>query len=242
MTNLRQSGILSIMAAKVIPRKRKRQQKEIPIQIDNDLFENISKTLAKQIDSEQFSKKYAKTSDVLKLVGVGVFLASAIIIPNLPKALKPFLDHERKKEYQVWKRFNVPYLKRTLERLEKQKLVEITEEEGIQVVKITGTGQNRILKYSIDELAVEKPRIWNGRWTLGSYDIPNELKKQREILQEYLKTWGFYPLHESVFLHAYPCQNQVEFLRAYLNIGKKVRIFIVSKIENDKPFRNYFGV
>ena len=200
------------MKPKVYLRKRK-QQKEEPIQIDKVLFENISKTLAKQIDSELFNKKYAKVADVLKLVGAGMFLAASIAMPNLPLALKPYLDHQRKKEYEVWKRFNIHYLKRTLERLEKQKLVEITEENGIQVVKITGSGQRRILKFTLDELAIEKPKIWNGRCNLVSYDIPNNLKTKREVIQEYLKAWVFYPLHESVFLHAYPCEKQVDFLQ-----------------------------
>ena len=206
------------------------------------LFEDISQTLAKQIDHEVFIKKYAPVADVLKLVGVGLFVASSLVLPNLPLALKPFLDHQRKNEYRIWKRFNIPYLKRTLERLEKQKLVKISEEDGIQIVRITGAGQSRILKYALDELAVEKPRIWNGKWTLVSYDIPNNLKKLREIFQEYLKAWGFYPLHESVFLHAYPCEKQVEFLRSYLGIGENVRIFSVSKIENDAVFKDFFGV
>lgn len=227
---------------KIIPRKSKKTSEKVPIEIAQSLFEDISKTLAKQIDYELFTKKYAPVANVLKLVGAGLFVASAMVIPNLPLALKPFLDHQRKKEYRAWKRFNIPYLKRTLERLEKQKLVEISTENGVQVVKITGAGQNRILKFALDELAVVKPRIWNGRWTLISYDVPKEQKTQRQILQEYLKAWGFYPLHESVYLHAYPCEKQVDFLRSYLGIGKNVRILTVSRIENDKLFRDFFGV
>lgn len=222
--------------------EKKQDNKPEPTEIDKPLFENISKILAKQIDYELFTKKYAKVGDVLKLIGAGIFLASAIAIPNLPLALKPFLNRQRREEYRAWKRFNIPYLKRTLERLEKQKLIEITKEDEIQVVKITVAGQRKVLKYAIDELAVEKPKFWNGKWTLVSYDIPNKLKKQREIFQEYLRAWGFYPLHESVFLHAYPCEKQVEFLRIYLDIRKLVRIFSVFKIENDKSFRDYFGV
>lgn len=230
------------MPSKIKVTKRKQTTKKVSIEIDQSLFEDISKTLAKQIDKEIFTKKYAPVADILKLVGAGLFVASALVIPNLPLALKPFLDHQKKEESKVWKRFNIPYLKRTLERLEKQKLVEIDEADGMQIVKITGIGQSRILKYALDELAVEKPKIWNGKWTLISYDIPNNLRTQREILQEYLKAWGFYPLHESVFLHAYPCDKQVEFLRSYLGIGKNVRIFSVSKIENDEVFKDFFGV
>ncbi len=140
----------------------------------------ISKTLAKQIDWEQFSKKYAKVGDVLKLVGIGIFIAGSMVAPNLPLALKPFLDHKRKNEYEVWKRFNIPYLKRSLKRLEQQKLVEIGEEDRMQIVKITRIGQKKILKFALDELAVEKPKIWGGKWTLVSYDIPKNYENQHK--------------------------------------------------------------
>lgn len=210
--------------------------------ISDALMSDVSKTLLKQINQENFNKKYARIGDVLKLVGAGVFIAGSLVMPNLPLALKPFLDHQRKSEMNVWKRFNIPYLRRTLNRLEKQKLVEFDEKDGMQVVKITQAGKKRVLRFAIDELAVEKPEIWDGRWYLVSYDIPGKLRRLRNIFREYLQAWGFYPLHESVLLHAYPCQKQVDFLREYLGIGKYIRIFTMTKIENDKLFRDFFGV
>lgn len=209
---------------------------------DRSSINNIGKTLAKQIDKEIFERKYAPIKEILKLVGAGAFVAASLVVPNLPLALKPFIDHKRQKEYHAWKRFNIPYLKRTLERLEKQKLVEFDEKDGMQIVKITDQGKKRILRFALDELAVEKPKIWDGRWRLISYDIPKKLERLRNIFREYLTAWGFYPLHESVFLHAWPCEKQVEFLREYLVIGKYVRIFRVSEIERDKEFRGFFGV
>lgn len=224
-------------------RKEKTRVEDLNVsEMNPGLMEDISKTLTKQIDWEFFTKKYARVGDVLKLVGLGIFVAGSIVAPNLPLALKPFLDHKRRKEYEVWKRFNIPYLKRTLKRLEQQKLVEIGEENGMQVAKITKAGQRKVLKFTIDELAVEKPKIWDGRWYFVSYDIPKNQERQRNVFREYLKAWGLYPLHESAFLHAYPCEKQVEFLREYLGIGEYVRIFTVSKIENDQPFKDFFGV
>lgn len=64
----------------------------------------------------------------------------------------------------------------------------------------------------------------------------------RNIFRDYLHAWGFYPLHESVFLHAYPCFKQVEFLREYLGISEYVRFFIVAKIENDSLFHDFFDL
>lgn len=208
--------------------------------VDQDKIDKLAKILSKQIDQEIFKKKYAPVKDVLKLVGAGVFLASSIVVPTLPLALKPFLKNEN--GFEAWKRFNIPYLKRTIKRLEKQKLVEISDENGIQVVKVTNQGKNRILKISLDELEIIQPKVWDRKWRLISFDLPEERSSTRKVLVRYLKYWKFYPLHESVYLHAYPCLEAIDFLREYLGVSEYVRLFTVIQIENDKLFRNYFGI
>lgn len=210
--------------------------------MDNEKLDYLAKVLNKQIDKEIFEKKYAPAREVLKLVGAGAFLAASLVMPNLPLALKPFLDHKRRNEYEIWKRFNIPYLKRTIQRLERQKMVEIDIENGMQIVKITSSGRLKILRFALDELEIKKPKIWDGRWVLLSFDLPEKIKTQRKILVEYLKAWGFYPLHKSVYIHAYPCLKEIEFLRAYLGISEHVSVFVVKEIENDKEFKAFFGV
>lgn len=226
-----------IKTVKIKKKKRKIFLGNLP---SEEKIDYLAKNLVRQINSEVFKKKYAPAAEILKLVGAGAFLAASIAIPNLPLALKPFL--ENKNEYEIWKRFNIPYLQRTLRRLEKQKLVEIDEEKGMQVIKITNDGRKRVLRMALDELAIKKPRDWDRRWRLVSFDLPERLAKIRKILVEYLRAWGFYPLHKSVYLHAYPCLNEVEFLREYLGVGEYVRVFMVSRIENDQNFRDFFGV
>lgn len=223
-------------------RKRRTRLEDQPISASIlPQIELLSKTLLRQIDQEVFSKKYMPAMTVLKLVGAGLFIGGSVVFPNLPRILKPYIKAQEK-EFTAWKRFNIPYLKRTISRLEKQKLVTVKEENGRQVIEITSAGARRILKLSLNQLEIKKPKQWDGRWRLISYDIPGDLKRTREFFRDYLCAWGFYPLHESVFLHAYPCEKEVEFLREYLGIGKFVRIFQVLKIENDKLFREFFGV
>ncbi len=203
-------------------------------------IEYIAKALVKQIDKNLFNKKYMPVKEVLKLVGAGFFLAASLTAPNLPLLLKYFRKNNN--EYEVWKQFNISYLKRTLRRLEKQKMIEIKDKNGKQSIEISNKGKKKILEFALDELIIEKPKFWDKKWRLLSYDIPTELKKEREILREYLLAWKFYPLHESVFLHAYPCEKEIEFLREYIGVGEYVRIFIVWRIENDKPYKDFFNV
>ena len=203
-------------------------------------IEKLAQTLSKQIDEEIFKKKYAPVAEVLKLVGAGAFIAASFTAPNLSRVLKPFYSDSA--EYEIWKRFNIPYLKRTLKRLEKQKLVEIKEKDQKQVVVITNRGRKKILKYALEEIKIKKPKEWDRKWRLVCYDIPRKLSKLRNVFRDYLEWWGFYQFQESVFIHAYPCEQEVEFLKEYLGIGEYVRIIQATKIENDKPFKDFFGV
>lgn len=217
---------------------RKLEEQTSPL--SQEKIDFLAKSLTKQIDKEIFEQKYAPIKDILKLVGAGAFLAASLAFPTLPMAIKPFLKNPE--EYEAWKRFNIPYLKRTLQRLEEQKLVEISEEKNVQVVKITNSGRRKILRFAIDELALKKPHSWNGSWTLVTYDIPEKFHWERDIFREYLKAWKFFRIEKSVFLHAYPCQKEIDFLREYLRLGEFINIFLVSKIEKDKPFRDFFGI
>lgn len=210
--------------------------------MDEDKIDNLAKVLSKQIDKDLFQKKYVPVKEVLKLVGLGAFLVASVAIPNLPLALKPLIDQKKKDEYEAWKRFNIPYIKRTLKRLEEQELVEVSEEGGLQIVKITRRGRKKVLKMAIDELVLSKPGVWDGKWRVVSFDLPEELAKERKILVEYFKNWKFYPLHKSVYLHAYPCFQEVDFLREYLGISKYVKVFIAKEIEDKQIFKDFFGV
>lgn len=205
----------------------------------DEAVKRLGLVLTKQIDKEIFEKKYAKAGEVLKLIGAGFLLASCFVAPNLPKMLAPFFKSD---EYEAWKRFNIPYLKRTLYRLNKRKLIEITRENGQEVVRLTDQGKTLMLKFSMEELALEKPSVWNGKWWLVCYDIPKKLEFKRKMFRNYLNAWRFYPLQESVFIHAYPCKNQVDFLREYLGVSEFVQLLEVSKIENEEKFRDFFGV
>lgn len=222
-------------------RVRKIKIEDIPLSAKGqELIDNLSKQLVRQVQREAFEEKYIPAREVLKLVGSGIFLAASVAVPNLPKALRPFLNQNS--ENDAWKRFNIPYFKRNLERLEKQKLVETKTEDNQQIVQITDRGRKRILKYALDKLVIQKPNFWDGKWRLVSYDIPRNSSSLRDCFRKYLSTWEFYPLHKSVFLHAYPCEKEIEFLREFLGIGKFVRIFTVLKIENDQEFKEFFGL
>ncbi|MCX6783723.1 MAG: hypothetical protein NT141_01455 [candidate division WWE3 bacterium] len=213
---------------------------EISNKNNQDYVKELSQTLSNQVAEELLSKKYAGVKEVLGLVGAGAFLAASLVAPKFSRVFKSLINDPDAPE--PWRRFNIPYLKRTLVRLEKQKLVTIREEKGVSVVEITNSGRRKILKFALDAIEIKVPRSWDRTWRLVSYDIPREQSALRMQIMEYLKVWGFYQIQESLYLHAYPCEKEVIFLREYLKAGEYIQIFTVTKIENDQPFRDFFDI
>lgn len=229
------------MVKKILKQTRRESKREISPPKE-EILQEIALTLKRKLLREERERKYAKVKEVLTILASGTLLATAFIMPGVAKILpRPGQDYE--KDWKEWKRFNSAYLRRTLERLKKQKLVEIQEgEKGVTTIKITAPGKRKVLKYALEELEIVKPKFWDGKWRLIIYDIPQYNRRLSNLLSQTLKSLGFWRLQKSVYLIPYPCQPQVEFIREYFGLGDNVLILEVNKIENDKPFREYFGI
>jgi len=223
--------------------KRKRNTTAtLPLPSDERIAE-LARLLTDNRKNEGICNRYAKVSRVLSFLGAGAVLSlSLFVAPTAIMLAKPFLDEKRRREQDEWKQFNPRYLRRTIARLREQKLVTIEQRDGQQIVVLTKNGKRRILKYSLDELTIEKPKNWDGRWRLVIYDVPKNKKYLRDVFRGTLKNLGFYPLQESVWLYPYPCEEQVTFLREYYDVGNEVVYVVATKLEDDGPYRTYFGL
>lgn len=201
---------------------------------------NISSLLLKQEKQKETKQKYAKVKDILSLLGTGAAISAVILAPKSAVAIKPFLNSSR--DWEVWKHFNISYLQRALKRLEEQKDVEIGEENGEKIIRLTKNGKRKILRYSLTKLAIDKPKRWDGRWRLVLYDVPARDKTLGDMMRQALRTLGFYPIQESVYLTPYPCFEQVEFLREYYRLGDNVQYMVVEHVERDAALKTYFSL
>jgi hypothetical protein len=181
-----------------------------------------------------------KIKRVLLLLAGGVTLATVLVMPGTVRLFKDFF--KPKSDWDEWKMFNESYLRRTIRRLQQQKVVTVEDHGDYGEVKLTENGQKRVLRMGLESLKISKPGRWDGKWRMVFYDVFDGKKSVRERFRGYLRGAGFYPLQKSVYLHAYPCEREIEFLKHFLGISGEVRVVIAEKIENDQEFRNYFGV
>lgn len=222
--------------------KGKRSNPPLPPPSDDRIAE-LALLLNQQQKQETVRKRYARVSRVLTILGTGAVLSLALFVaPPAIMLAKPFLDKKREDEQNEWKHFNPRYLRRTIASLRKQKLVSIEYKGKESIVTLTTDGKRRVLRYALDNLSIQKPASWDGRWRLVIYDIPKPQSRLRDVLRETLITLGFYKLQESVWLNPYPCESEITFLREYYGLGGEVLYIIAVKLEDDTPFRTYFNL
>jgi len=186
-----------------------------------------------------------KTKEVLILLGSGVFLAASIIFPGLPMAAKPFIDvvkeAERNKRQKEWEKFNLWRLRQVIKRMQNSKLVEVKEEKGIPIIKVTQKGKQKLLRYKIDEMVLDESN-WDGKWRLIIYDVQTGKRANSEMFRIMLNKLKFLKLQRSVYLSPFKCEDEIEYLRLLFEIGNEVQILKVGSLENETAYRRYFGI
>ncbi|GIW62015.1 MAG: hypothetical protein KatS3mg089_0867 [Patescibacteria group bacterium] len=204
-------------------------------------IEKIARLLYQRISHEDGRKRYAQIKTVLTFLGMGILIPAAFFAPRAAFLMAKSLE-KNNNEWEQWKKFNHGYLRQTLKRLEKQKLIQRKYVNGKQTIIITKDGRKRILTYALEELIIKKPHRWDGKWRVVMYDIPQQQKRLQELLSHILKNLGFLSIQESVYLIPYPCYDEIEFLREYYGVGRYLKYLLVEKIEDDAAYKTYFGL
>ncbi|OGK23251.1 hypothetical protein A2954_07715 [Candidatus Roizmanbacteria bacterium RIFCSPLOWO2_01_FULL_37_12] len=221
-------------------RKRRTKEKVSKPSINDENIQKLALSLVQKNKKEINDQKFFSTKNILNMIGAGILSLTEMYPHNIIRRGKPYLQDPE--VFGSWKRFNIPYLKRTLKRLEKSKVIEIKVEKGKQVIKITDKGRTKILRNTINDIKIEKPGFWNGKWWLVSYDLPEDMHNLRDGIRKYLLSLGFFPIQKSVYVHAYPCKEQMEFLREYYGIREYMTIFKIEWIENDGVLKEFFNL
>ena len=185
------------------------------------------KTKFKKILSK--GQRYLFASETLKILAAVGFISISLLMPWLTIIIGREAKNRQRQAFR-----------QRLDRLKKRKLVNIRYEKGEQIVEITKNGLKEALKFKTKEMVINKPLRWDKKWRLIIFDIDEKKKRSRDQFRKKLQELGFYPLNESVYVHAYPCFDEVEFIRQIYFVGWEVRYILADKIENDELLRSRF--
>jgi DNA-binding transcriptional regulator PaaX len=181
-------------------------------------------------------KKGEIIKKILLAAGKGVTVSVLLVFPPLALPFKTIMEIIEERKWKI----KGQQVKETLKRLEKQKLVDLREEEGELLVTFRKKGKEVLLKYKIDELEIPKPKRWDGKWRIVIFDIPEKKKLARNILREKLKELEFHPLQKSVFVHPYDCERGIELIKKVYEVEPFVRFIVAESIDNQEKLIRKF--
>ncbi|HEX9721968.1 MAG TPA: CRISPR-associated endonuclease Cas2 [Candidatus Paceibacterota bacterium] len=161
---------------------------------------------------------YNATEGIEKMYSYGARRSlKEAVYPELWKMRK---EYERKRRRKDFSQF-VYYLK-------KKGYIRIKNLEQTEGVVLTEKGLERLTETR--KLFVERKKRKDGRWQMIIFDIPEEKRKLRRMLREYLSFLGYEMLQQSVWVCPYDVEKETEeFLREY-SIDPYVKLFLIKQI------------
>ena len=175
--------------------------------------------------------KYPNAKLTLQIMAAFGVVGMAVLMPGLAKYI---LSEVRKKERQRYKRLWKSF--------EKHKLVRVVETTSGTTVEITEEGLKKALKYKSESVEIKKPKSWDKQWRLVIFDVPEKKKNLRDQFRRHLVKLGFYRLNRSVFVHPYPCFDEVEYFRHICGVGEEVTYIVANSIETPAKLNEKFGL
>lgn len=180
-------------------------------------------------------KTYSATKVLFALVAVGGALTFAAAAPGLVGVLgKSYFaqKRDRRERYdKLWQSFY---------RLKKERAIEyVGEKDGKPVYAFTENGKTKLHKFLLDTLKIATPSKWDGKWRIVLFDIPEKIKSRRRAIQQKFAELGLYPMQKSAWVHPFPCEAEVEFLKDVYGVKPHVYTFLVSEMPSGRALYHF---
>jgi len=134
---------------------------------------------------------------------------------------------------------------RKLKELQKRKLLEFKEmPDGSIKINLSHLGKNLIRQYKLEEITIIKPKQWDKKWRIITYDIPHSQQRASQALSKKLRELQLYQLQKSIWVSPYECLGEIEFICTVfdINIGNCIRYFRTSEIPKEKEIKDFFNL
>jgi len=195
--------------------------------------------------SKQIRKKlaYGQLTDLILETIASVLIESGrfsppprlgIILGNLIRAI---LEEKRKN-------ITIDKLRRAVRGLEKRKIIYIEEKDDKVFVHLAEKGEKKVFEHSIKMLLdfKKKKKVWNGKWFLVFFDVPEIERNKRNYLRGYLKKIGFYQYQQSVYLFPYECEKEIKEIKKIVEGAKYMKYIVAEKIEDEEIAKRFFNL
>lgn len=176
---------------------------------------------------------------LLGIAGVAVSGALAITLaamPGLGLVIRELIDWyegaDPRDRYRI---------RKTFEALRRERLIKKERlPDGTVKLVLSEQGKKKVLAYRLQDIRIPKVKRWDSKWWFVIFDIPKSYKYEREVWRHKLKVLGFHQLQRSVWIHAFPCRNEIDFVSEYLGISQFVRLVEAHDFDGSEEIKELF--
>jgi len=122
--------------------------------------------------------------------------------------------------------------------LKKRKLINVLVKGKDKYIELTRKGKE---KYIWSEISAKKEwPIWDKKFRMIIFDIPEEKKTTREIIRNKLLEIGFELLQKSVFVFPFDCKGEIDALCYFTNSHKYIKYIIAEIVQGEEDIIQRF--
>ena len=171
---------------------------------------------------------------ILTTIFLAGFVSIAVLAPNAMVMLRSLgLKDTRRRQYTI---------KSSINRLITNGYIRYENRNGLKVAILTPLGKQVVDVLVKHDYKLNKPKKWDGKWRIVSFDIWEKRKDVRLRLREILLKIGFVKLQNSVWVYPYDCEDVVNIVKTELRLGRGTLYIIADQIENDHSLRKHFNL
>ncbi len=123
-----------------------------------------------------------------------------------------------------------------------KKHISITKQGNTAEIVLSESGKKIVAHQALLALKPQKQKIWDKKWRIVIFDIPNRLKTARDGFAATLKRLDFIHVQKSVFISPYPCEEELEVVADYFGVADCIEIIIAERIWHEQKYKSHFGL
>lgn len=131
-------------------------------------------------------------------------------------------------------------VKRSLNGLGRRDLVVKIKSSAGPKWELTPEGKKLYDQNNLDKITISRPDVWDGKWRIVIFDVPEEFRSVRNVLRRKLKGLGFTLIQKSAFCCPYPCKEEIIETAEILGISQYIQFIEGDYLLNDASLRSIY--
>jgi len=131
-------------------------------------------------------------------------------------------------------------LRRITHYMKQRGLIKYNPRDYENGITLTRAGEQRLKKAESENLAIRVPNVWDRKWRLVFFDIPEIERRKRNALVSKLRQLGFQLLQMSIWIHPFGCREEIEILTRLVGVDRYVTYVVINSIDNEEVLLRRF--